>query len=104
MKKAISLAAASVLLMSAFTTSMAYAAPAASEPVPIVAAAAEGATDKTPRQLNVHMGDDPSTQVNVTYTTAAECPSVITVKKQGGHRYQELCRRVRLRPGQQVLP
>ena len=83
MKKAISLAAASVLLMGAFTTSMAYAAPATREPVPIVAAAAEGATDKTPRQLNVHMGDDPSTQVNVTYTTAAECPSVITVKKQG---------------------
>ncbi len=55
---------------------------------PIIAAAQPGVTDKTPSQLNVHMGDDPSTSVNVTYTTLAECHSVVTVRKQGSSNSQ----------------
>ena len=38
---------------------------------------------KPPKQLNVHVGTDASTQVNVTYTTAA----VISVRKAEGGEY-----------------
>ncbi|MGM9681630.1 MAG: metallophosphoesterase [Eubacteriales bacterium] len=40
--------------------------------------------DKEPRQLNVHVGDDAATQVNVTYTTVADTRTVIAVTKADG--------------------
>lgn len=36
-----------------------------------------------PRQVNVHMGDDPSTSVNFTYTTLDEAPSTVVLNKIG---------------------
>lgn len=39
---------------------------------------------KAPRQLNVHVGADASTQVNVTYTTVADTATVISVRKAEG--------------------
>ena len=66
-KKTAGLALASALLLG-LCSGPVSAASSPTAPQPIVAAATN-ATDKTPRQLNVHMGDDPSTQVNVTYTT-----------------------------------
>ena len=39
---------------------------------------------KAPRQLNVHVGTDASTQVNVTYTTVADTATVISVRKAEG--------------------
>ena len=39
---------------------------------------------KAPKQLNVHVGTDASTQVNVTYTTAADTSTVISVRKAEG--------------------
>ena len=38
---------------------------------------------KTPEQLNVHVGNDASTQVNVTYTTVADTDTVIKLNKVG---------------------
>ncbi len=40
--------------------------------------------DKAPRQLNVHVGDDAATQVNVTYTTVADTRTVISYQKADG--------------------
>ncbi|MDR2156826.1 MAG: fibronectin type III domain-containing protein, partial [Clostridiales Family XIII bacterium] len=40
--------------------------------------------NKTPKQVNVHMGDDPSDAVNVTYTTVAADETKIVVKKADG--------------------
>ena len=40
--------------------------------------------DKAPRQLNVHVGDDAATQVNVTYTTVADTSTVISIQKAEG--------------------
>jgi hypothetical protein len=37
--------------------------------------------NKTPRQVNVHVGDDPSDAVNVTYTTIAADASKIVIKR-----------------------
>ena len=40
---------------------------------------------KAPKQLNVHVGTDASTQVNVTYTTVADTSTIISVcKAEGG--------------------
>lgn len=39
--------------------------------------------NKNPRQLNVHVGDDAATQVNVTYTTVADTTTMITLNKKG---------------------
>jgi hypothetical protein len=38
----------------------------------------------TPRQVNVHMGDDPSREVNVTYTTAAPDDTGIVIRRADG--------------------
>lgn len=38
---------------------------------------------KTPEQLNVHVGDDASSQVNVTYTTVADTNTTIRLNKVG---------------------
>lgn len=38
---------------------------------------------KTPKQLNVHVGNDASSQVNVTYTTKADTGTVIKLNKVG---------------------
>ncbi|MGM9636611.1 MAG: metallophosphoesterase [Eubacteriales bacterium] len=40
--------------------------------------------DKEPKQLNVHVGDDAASQVNVTYTTVADTRTVIAVTKADG--------------------
>jgi hypothetical protein len=40
--------------------------------------------NKTPRQVNVHVGDDPSDAVNVTYTTVAADDTEIVVKRADG--------------------
>lgn len=40
--------------------------------------------DKAPKQLNVHVGDDAATQVNVTYTTVKDTRTVISVQKADG--------------------
>ena len=40
--------------------------------------------NKTPEQLNVHVGDDAATQVNVTYTTITDTSTVIAVTKADG--------------------
>ena len=40
--------------------------------------------NKAPEQLNVHVGDDAATQVNVTYTTITDTSSVIAVTKADG--------------------
>lgn len=39
---------------------------------------------KAPEQLNVHVGDDAATQVNVTYTTITDTSTVIAVTKADG--------------------
>lgn len=39
---------------------------------------------KAPRQLNVHVGNDAATQVNVTYTTVADTSTVIEIQKAEG--------------------
>ncbi len=82
-KKTVSMLMAGILTLSAMSVSASAASLGQSDLTPIVAAEQPGVTDKTPRQLNIHMGDDASTSVNITYTTAADCESVITVKKQG---------------------
>lgn len=38
---------------------------------------------KTPEQLNVHVGDDASSQVNITYTTLADTSTVVKLNKVG---------------------
>ncbi|MDR0381610.1 MAG: metallophosphoesterase [Oscillospiraceae bacterium] len=38
---------------------------------------------RVPRQVNVHMGDDPSTQVNFTYTTHADSTTQVVIRKRG---------------------
>ena len=40
--------------------------------------------NKAPEQLNVHVGDDAATQVNVTYTTITDTSTVIAVTKADG--------------------
>ncbi|MDR1570921.1 MAG: metallophosphoesterase [Clostridiales Family XIII bacterium] len=40
---------------------------------------AEADPDATPAQVNVHMGDDPATQANFTFTTIKPSPSVVTI-------------------------
>ncbi|MDR1952894.1 MAG: metallophosphoesterase [Clostridiales Family XIII bacterium] len=40
--------------------------------------------NKTPKQVNVHMGDDPSDAVNVTYTTVASDDAKIVIEKADG--------------------
>lgn len=40
--------------------------------------------DKEPKQLNVHVGNDAATEVNVTYTTVADTSTVIAIKKADG--------------------
>lgn len=40
--------------------------------------------NKAPKQLNVHVGDDAATQVNVTYTTIADTATVISIRKAEG--------------------
>lgn len=79
----------------AVTLALAMMAPAAIQA--LADTAEEGATisneivsrsvveaDKEPRQLNVHVGDDAATQVNVTYTTVADTRTVIAVTKADG--------------------
>lgn len=39
--------------------------------------------DKTPKQVNAHMGDNPSTQINITYTTIAQTSTKIVYNKVG---------------------
>ena len=39
---------------------------------------------KSPKQLNVHVGNDAATEVNVTYTTVADTNTVITLQKAEG--------------------
>ena len=39
--------------------------------------------NKVPRQLNVHVGEDASSQVNVTYTTVTDTSTVIALNKAG---------------------
>lgn len=39
--------------------------------------------NKTPRQLNVHVGTDAATQVNVTYTTVTDTQTIISLNKVG---------------------
>lgn len=39
---------------------------------------------KAPKQLNVHVGEDAATQVNVTYTTVADTSTVISLQKAEG--------------------
>jgi hypothetical protein len=40
--------------------------------------------NKTPKQVNVHMGDDPSSEVNVTYTTVASDDTKIVIERADG--------------------
>ena len=40
--------------------------------------------DKAPKQLNVHVGTDAATEVNVTYTTVADTSTVIAIQKAEG--------------------
>lgn len=78
----------------AITLALAMMAPAA---IQAMAAAAEDASvsnqlvsravveaDKAPRQLNVHVGDDAATQVNVTYTTVADTRTIISYQRADG--------------------
>ena len=39
---------------------------------------------KAPKQLNVHVGNDAATEVNVTYTTVADTSTVISLQKATG--------------------
>lgn len=38
---------------------------------------------KSPRQLNVHVGNDASSQVNITYTTVADTDTIVKLNKVG---------------------
>ena len=40
--------------------------------------------NKAPEQLNVHVGDDAATQVNVTYTTITDTSTIIAITKADG--------------------
>lgn len=39
--------------------------------------------NQVPKQLNVHIGDDASSSVNLTYTTIEDAPSKVTINKAG---------------------
>lgn len=40
--------------------------------------------DKVPAQLNVHVGDDAATEVNITYTTVTDTSTVVSIQKAEG--------------------
>ncbi len=40
--------------------------------------------NKVPKQLNVHVGNDAATEVNVTYTTVTDTTTIIAIKKADG--------------------
>ena len=83
LKKTVCMTLAALAVLSSVSVYAADQTVQRQTPQPIVAAPLADATDKTPRQLNVHFGDDASTSVNVTYTTLAACNTVMTVKEQG---------------------
>ena len=70
----------------------AYAAEAEQKDTAIVESTTETAEDesydvvdeaKTPKQLNVHVGNDASSQVNITYTTIADTSTMVRLHKVG---------------------
>jgi hypothetical protein len=52
---------------------------------PVIVASDDGLADpdRVPRQVNVHMGDDPATQANFTYTTVGESTTQVVINKAG---------------------
>ena len=86
-KQTVCVTLAAFAVLSSFGVNAVSGQDAGKAPVPILAAAAADATDKTPRQLNVHFGDDASTSVNVTYTTLAACKTLIVLNEQGTQNY-----------------
>lgn len=69
-----------ILMLTFFITTIANAIPIAN----IVNAAEVADKNIMPRQVNVHMGDDPSSQVNITYTTkVADLDTTVTLNKLG---------------------
>ncbi|MDR0670903.1 MAG: fibronectin type III domain-containing protein, partial [Oscillospiraceae bacterium] len=81
------LLAAAALVVS-LVTIPAFAAPSLKpgQGETVIVAEDDGAAnaDRAPRQVNVHMGDDPSAQVNFTYTTVAESTTQVVIREQGG--------------------
>jgi hypothetical protein len=51
----------------------------------VVVASDDGSADpsRAPKQVNVHMGDDPATQANFTYTTVSESTTQVVINKAG---------------------
>ena len=85
LRKAGALALAAVLLLSnavpAFAAETEPTVPAAETVAEVYNIVDEA---KAPRQLNVHVGTDAATEVNVTYTTVADTATVISLQKAEG--------------------
>lgn len=84
----------SLVLMAAMTTSMLQSGVKASADTNVSTGAASNTTalagssvsvneNKKPKQVNVHIGDDASTDVNFTYTTIEEMPTKVEINKVG---------------------
>ena len=83
LKRGVALALALVLMASGSVQAFAAgageeAAETAAEPYSVID------ENKAPKQLNVHVGDDASSDVNVTYTTVADTATVISLQKAEG--------------------
>lgn len=66
-------------------TAVAAAAETASEEAAVAYSVID--ENKVPAQLNVHVGNDAATEVNVTYTTVEDTTTVITIQKaEGGEK------------------
>lgn len=52
---------------------------------PVTVEADDGSANpsRVPKQVNAHIGDDPSTQINFTYTTVVESTTQVVINKQG---------------------
>ena len=93
-KKAFTRFAVFAIIAAMLVTSLALPALAAGTPtgktdVPAVlfaATADDGLANpnKVPRQVNAHMGDDPSAQINFTYSTVEDAVTQVVIKAAGG--------------------
>ncbi len=89
-KKSLSLFMALLLILTTLTqlvpAAVAQESAAAELPAVVQALADDGLAnaDKLPKQVNVHFGTDPSTQMNFTYTTAAEANTQVVITKPDG--------------------
>ena len=82
-KRMMTLALAFALTMTGIPVSAADSSTPANKTTETVESTSVVDANKIPRQLNVHVGTDASSQVNVTYTTVADTETMITLNKVG---------------------